>query len=71
MNQNVIFQLLQETNINARYDTEAKKLLSNKEILSRILKYSVKEFENYSIQEIINSIEGNHIFLKFGCAPEI
>ena len=28
MTQNVIFQLLQETDIYARYDTEAKKLLN-------------------------------------------
>ena len=69
MSQNVIFQLLQETNINARYDTEAKKLLGNKEILSRILKYSVKEFENYSIQEIINSIEGEPYISEIRVRP--
>lgn len=64
MNQNVIFQLLQETDINAKYDTEAKKLLSNKEILSRILKHSVDEFKDFSIPEIIASIEGEPVISK-------
>ena len=69
MTQNTIFQLLQETDIKAKYDTEAKKLLSNKEILSRILKYSVKEFENYSVQEIIDSIEGEPLISKIKVRP--
>lgn len=69
MTQNTIFQLLQETNIKAKYDTEAKKLLSNKEILSRILKYSVKEFENYSIPEIIASIEGEPLISQIRVRP--
>lgn len=69
MTQNTIFQLLQETNIKAKYDTEAKKLLSNKEILSGILKYSVREFENYSIQEIIDSIEGEPLISKIRVRP--
>ena len=69
MNQNVIFQLLQETDIYARYDTEAKKLLSNKEILARIIKYSVAEFQNYSIPEIIDSIEGDPVISKIKVRP--
>lgn len=69
MTQNVIFQLLQETDIYARYDTEAKKLLSNKEILARIIKYSVAEFQNYSIPEIIDSIEGDPLISKVRVRP--
>lgn len=69
MNQNVIFRLLQETDINAKYDTEAKKLLSNKEILSRILKYSVDEFKDFSISEIIDSIEGEPVISKINVRP--
>ena len=69
MNQNVIFRLLQETDINAKYDAEAKKLLSNKEILSRILKYSVDEFKDFSISEIIDSIEGEPVISKINVHP--
>lgn len=69
MNQNVIFRLLQETDINAKYDAEAKKLLSNKEILSRILKYSVDEFKDFSISEIIDSIEGEPVISKINVRP--
>jgi len=69
MTQNLIFQLLQETDIYARYDTEAKKLLSNKEILARIIKYSVEEFQNYSIPEIIDSIEGDPLISKLKVRP--
>ena len=69
MNQNVIFQLLQETDICAKYDTEAKKLLGNKEILARIVKYSIAEFSDYSISTIINSIEGEPIIARKRVRP--
>ena len=69
MTQNIIFQLLQETDIYARYDAEAKKLLSNKEILARIIKYSIAEFQNYSISEIIDSIEGDPLVSKVRVRP--
>ena len=41
-----------------QYDTEVKKVLSNPQILSWILKYTGKEFAKYSIDEIILCIEG-------------
>ena len=49
--------LLHEVGIKARYDTEVKKLLSDRTILSWILKFSVAEFKNYSIDEIRECIE--------------
>ena len=41
----------------ARVDEKIKALLADKQILARILKYSVEEFKEYDILEIINRIE--------------
>lgn len=54
-----LMNLLHESGIKTRYDTEVKKILSNKTILSWILKFTVKEFANCSILEIQKCIEGN------------
>ncbi len=48
------------------YDTNIKFLLSDKQILARILKYAVKEFENMEIPDIINSIGDN---IEIGTKP--
>ena len=40
----------------AEYDTNAKYLLADKQILARILKYTVKGFQNMPIENIISSI---------------
>ena len=53
-----LLNLLHASSIKIRYDTEVKKILSNKTILSWILKFTVTEFKNYSIQEIRECIEG-------------
>lgn len=42
----------------ARVDEKIKALLADKQILARILKYSVEEFKRYDILNIINRIEG-------------
>lgn len=42
----------------SKYDAQVKKVLSNKVILAWILKYTVKEFFEYSITEIEKCIEG-------------
>lgn len=55
---NNLLNLLHESGIKARYDTEVKKILSNKTILSWILKFTVKEFQTHSIEEIQQCIEG-------------
>lgn len=46
------------TETKSMYDTRAKYLVSNKQVLSRIMKFSVSEYKECSIEEIINSIEG-------------
>ena len=53
-----LLNLLHASSIKIRYDTEVKKILSNKTILSWILKFTVTEFKSYSIQEIRECIEG-------------
>ena len=40
-----------------KVDEKIKALLADKQILARILKYSVEEFKEYDILEIINRIE--------------
>lgn len=42
----------------AKYDTQVKKILSDKYILAWILKYSVKEFREAEIEQVIPCIEG-------------
>ena len=41
-----------------KYDAEIKKLLSDKTVLAWILKYSVEEFQEYTIETIRDCIEG-------------
>ena len=45
---------LDETDLRVRYDNQVKIVLSNKPVLARILKYSVKEL----MDEAISTIEG-------------
>lgn len=42
----------------AAYDAQAKKLLSDRQLLAWIMKYTVKEFENCTMEETIAAIEG-------------
>lgn len=42
----------------AQYDGNAKKLLSHKTVLARIIKETMEEFKNSSYEEIVNAIEG-------------
>ena len=46
----------------AKYDAQVKKILADKNILAWILKYAAQEFRDFTIKEIMDSIEG---------APEI
>ncbi len=41
-----------------KYDEVAKRVLADKHILARILKETMKEFENYDTETIVNCIEG-------------
>lgn len=49
---------IQQSEYRAKYDLEVKKLLASKQVLSRILKYTTKEFADYSFDEIMKCIEG-------------
>ena len=49
---------IEQSEFRAKYDLEVKKLLASKQILSRILKYTTKEFADYSFEEIMQCIEG-------------
>jgi predicted transposase/invertase (TIGR01784 family) len=40
------------------YDAYAKSLLAHKEVLANILKYTVREFKDYSLPEIISCLNG-------------
>ena len=40
------------------YDAAAKRLLSYKEVIANILKYTVREFKGHSIPEIVACLEG-------------
>ena len=46
------------TETKSKYDTRAKYLVSNKQVLARIMKFSVLEYKECNIEEIINYIEG-------------
>lgn len=48
---------LEKTEYAARYDAAAKILVSDKQVLARIVKGTAKEFKDYSIDEIIAGIE--------------
>ncbi len=41
-----------------KYDEQCKKVLSNKYILANILKYTVEEVKDKSIEEIVTAIDG-------------
>ncbi len=50
-------QAIEATNdAGSAYDTNIKYLLADKQILARILKYTIKEFQDMEIPDIINSI---------------
>lgn len=42
----------------AQYDEHVKRMLKDKNVLSYILKYSVREFKNYSLEDAMAAIEG-------------
>lgn len=54
---------------NVQYDDYAKFILSQKEILSRILKFTIKEFEDMEAEDIMGLIEGEPIVSKVSTEP--
>ncbi len=53
-----ISNVLEGNNNKDRYDAEVKKILSDKTVLSWILKYTVAEFDGYPVEDIRECIEG-------------
>ena len=53
-----IAKLVEEVDTKVRYDAAVKKVLSDPQILAWILKYTVKEFNEYTIPDIMVCIEG-------------
>ena len=56
---NGIFRDVSVDSLKIQYDTQCKKVLANKIILAWILKYTMKEFQSFTVEEIAKSIEGN------------
>lgn len=54
---------------NVQYDDYAKFILSQKEILSRILKFTIKEFEDMEAEDIMGLIEGEPLISKVSTEP--
>ena len=54
---------------NVQYDDYAKFILSQKEILSRILKFTINEFEDMEAEDIMELIEGEPLVSKVSTEP--
>lgn len=52
-----IAKVIEEVSDKVKYDNEVKKVLSDPQILAWILKYTVREFSGYSIEEIMGCIK--------------
>ena len=50
-------QTIDITNESARYDTSVKEMLADKQVLARILKYSLAEFQDDEIEDIIRNMD--------------
>ena len=50
-------QTIDITNDSARYDTSVKEMLADKQVLARILKYSLTEFQDDKIEDIIKNMD--------------
>ena len=50
-------------NLFIQYDKSIKKVLANKPILARILKFTVQELSILSLQQIENCIDGNSVMI--------
>lgn len=48
-----IAKVVEEVDTKARYDAAVKKVISDPQILGWILKYTVKEFSEYTISDIM------------------
>ena len=56
MNSNIA-NMIELNSLTAKYDESVKELLADKQILARILKYSLAEFSDYEISDIIKALD--------------
>ena len=63
---NESFEKISLNDAKVRYDAQCKRVLSQKEILARILARTVKEFERMTVDEIIPCMEGT---TEISCIP--
>ena len=54
---------IEKENLFIQYDKSIKKVLANKPILARILKFTVQELSTLSLQQIESCIDGNSVML--------
>ena len=54
---------IEKENLFIQYDKSIKKVLANKPILARILKFTVKELSTLSLQQIESCIDSNSVML--------
>ena len=54
---------IEKENLFIQYDKSIKKVLANKPILARILKFTVHELSTLSLQQIASCIDGNSIMI--------
>lgn len=55
MNSNIA-DTIDRNSYTAKYDASVKEMLADKQILARILKYSLEEFANEELSDIIDSM---------------
>lgn len=60
-NKTYLAHVLDIAQLKVQYDSEAKKIVADKGILSRIIKETVEEMKDCSLEEIADSIEGLEI----------
>lgn len=65
----LIANTLEIAGAKARYNSRAKKLFANKVLLAWIVKYSTKEFRDYSVETIMDCIEGEPEISKTPVCP--
>lgn len=66
---NYLTNSIEVAGLKARYDSEVKKLLSDKKVLSWIMKHTAEEFTDCTIEEIMELIEGKPIVSEIPIYP--
>ena len=62
---------VQKSESNSQYDEYVKILLSDKQVLARIMKYTVEELRDYDIEFIMDCIEGEVEVSKYTVRPQL